>query len=140
MLGATVVRTLARMMSALLLAAVLDPNCVPRHHPHPRAFAYHAHYYHAPPPPACREPWQDPHLRDIKVAELPYSPVPAEPLDLAHSPSVIWLGYVQNPAHEPHGAPGARAPVSLPEPSTLGLFGVSAAALFALRQRSGRRS
>ena len=139
MLGATVVRTLARMISALLLAAVLDPNCVPRHHAHPRAFAYHAHYYHAPPQPACRDPWPDPQLQDIKVTDLPYSPVPAESPDLGHLPSVIWPNYVPNPvAHEPHGA-GVRAVVSVPEPSTLGLFAFSIAVLFALRRCSGRR-
>ena len=106
------------MTSALLLAGVLDPNCLPRHHTRPREFAYHSHYYHAPPPPACREPWPDPDLRDVKVTEL----------------------------HEPHGdpsvraEPGVRAPVSVPEPSTLGPFGFGIATLFALRQRSRRQS
>jgi hypothetical protein len=140
-LGATAVRTLAAVISALLLAGVLDPNCVPRHHAPPRAFAYHAHYYHAPPQPACRDPWPDPDLQDIKVADLPYSPVPAASPDLGHLPSVIWPGYVPNPAaHEPHGGVGVRAVVSVPEPSMLGLFAFSIAVLFALRRCCGRRS
>jgi hypothetical protein len=140
-LGATPVRTLAPVISALLLAGALDPNCVPRHHAHPRAFAYHAHYYHAPPQPACRDPWPDPNLQDIKVADLPYSPVPAQSPDLGHLPSVIWPGYVPNPlAHVAHGGVGLRAAVSVPEPSTLGLFAFSIAVLFALRRCSGRRS
>lgn len=140
-LGATAVRTLAPVISALLLAGLLDPNCVPRHHAHPPAFPYHAHYYHAPPQPACRDPWPDPHLQDITVADLPYSPVPANSPDLGHLPTVIWPGYVPNtPAHEPHGGVGVRAVVSVPEPSTLGLFAFSIAVLFVLRRCSGRRS
>jgi hypothetical protein len=75
------------------------------------------------------------------MTDLPYSPVPAESPDLGHLPSVIWPGYVANPlAHEPHGSAGVRAVVSVPEPSTLGLFAFSIAVLFALRRRSGRRS
>jgi hypothetical protein len=128
------------VISALLLAGVLDPNCVPRHHANPRPFPYHAHYYHAPPQPACRDPWPDPQLQDITVADPPYSPVPAESSDLGHLPSVIWPGYVANPgAHERHGGAGARTVVSVPEPSTLGLFAFSIAVLFALRRYSGRR-
>jgi hypothetical protein len=115
------------VISALLLAGVLDPNCVPRHH--------------APPQPACRDPWPDPDLQDIKVADLPYSPVAAASPDLGHLPSVIWPGYVPNAvAHEPHGGVGVRAVVSVPEPSMLGLFAFSIAVLFALRRCSGRRS
>jgi PEP-CTERM motif-containing protein len=144
------------VISALLLAGLLDPNCLPRYHTRPREFAYHSHYYHAPPPPACREPWPDPSLREVKVTELPYSAVeqPApEPPNLGHSLSVIWPGYAPNPppavahpppTHEPHGgpgvrAPGANAPVSVPEPSTLALFAFGTVALFALRQRSRRQ-
>jgi hypothetical protein len=146
------------VISALLLAGVLDPNCLPRYQPRPREFAYHSHYYHARPPPACREPWPDPNLRDVKVTELPYSPVEqpdsGRPPNLGHSLSVIWPGYAPNPppmvphppAHEPHGNPGVRAepgvgtPVSVPEPSTLGLFAFGTVTLFALRQRSRRQS
>jgi hypothetical protein len=147
------------VISALLLAGVLDPNCLPRYHTRPREFAYHSHYYHAPPPPACREPWPDPNLRDVKVTELPYSvvepPDSTRPPDLGHSLSVIWPGYAPNPppvmlhptpAHEPHGGPGVRAqpgvraPVSVPEPATLGLFAFGMATLLALRQCSRRQS
>lgn len=147
------------MISALLLAGVLDPNCLPRHPTRPREFAYHSHYYHAPPPPACREPWPDPNLRDVRVTELPYSvvepPDSARPPDLGHSLSVIWPGYAPNPppvmahpapAHEPHGGPGVRAqpgvsaPVSVPEPATLGLFAFGMATLLALRQCFRRKS
>jgi hypothetical protein len=147
------------VISALLLAGVLDPNCLPRHHTRPREFAYHSHYYHAPPPPACREPWPDPNLQDVKVTELPYSaveqPDPARPPNLGHSLSVIGPGYAPNPhpvvphpppTHQPHGDPGVRAepgvgtPVSVPEPSTLGQFAFGIAKPFALRQRSGRQS
>jgi hypothetical protein len=75
------------------------------------------------------------------VTDPPYSPVPAESPDLGHVPYVIWPGYVPNPrAHEPHGGAGVRAVVSVPEPSTLGLFAFSIAVLFALRRYSGRRS
>jgi PEP-CTERM motif-containing protein len=87
--------------SALLLAGVLDPNCLPRHHTRPREFAYHSHYYHAPPPPDTHEPHGDPGVR---------------------------------------AEPGVGTPVSVPEPSTFGLFAFGIATLFALRQRSRRQS
>lgn len=93
------------------------------------------------------------------MTELPYSavepPDSVRPPNLGHSPSVIWPGYAPSPlplvphptpAHEPHGEPGARAepgvnaPVSVPEPSALGLFAFGIATLFALRQRSRRQS
>jgi len=79
---------------------------------------------------------------------------PGRPPNLGFSLSIIWPGYVPNapahephggpgvrpnlPAHPPHGDPGLRAPVSLPEPSTLGLFGFGAATVCALRRRSRR--
>jgi hypothetical protein len=102
------------------------------------------------PQPACREPWPDPQSRDIKLAEPPYSPVPGDPPDLGHAPSVMWPGYAPsvispgnapNPrGHEPHGGAGVRAAVSVPEPWTLGLFAFGVAALFALRRCSRRRA
>ena len=116
---------------------MLDPNCVPRHHVHPRAFPYHAHYYHPPPQPACRDPWPEAHLQDIPLTDLPRSPVPADPPDLGHSASVIWPGYAPDPpAHGPHGGPDDRTAVSVPEPSTLPLLIFGIATLFALRLRS----
>ena len=125
------------MITALLLAGMLDPNCVPRHHVHPRAFPYHAHYYHPPPQPACRDPWPEAHLQDIPLTDLPRSPVPADPPDLGHSASVIWPGYAPDPpAHGPHGGPDDRIAVSVPEPSTLPLLIFGIATLFAVRLRS----
>jgi len=60
------------VISALLLAGVFDPNCLPRHHTRPREFAYHAHHYHAPPPPARREPWPDPNrCRSLRRSGYP---------------------------------------------------------------------
>jgi hypothetical protein len=115
---------------------MLDPNCVPRHHVHPRAFPYHAHYYHPPAQPACRDPWPEGHLQDIPLADLPRSPVPAEPPDLGHSASVIWPGYAPDPpAHAPHGGPDDRTAVSVPEPSIFALLIFGIATLFALRLR-----
>ena len=124
------------VITALLLAGMLDPNCVPRHRVHQRAFPYHAHYYHPPAQPACRDPWPEGHLQDIPLAELPRSPVPAEPPDLGHSASVIWPGYATDPpAHAPHGGPDDRTAVSVPEPSTFALLIFGIATLFALRLR-----
>ncbi len=115
---------------------MLDPNCVPRHHVHPRAFPYHAHYYHPPAQPACRDPWPEAHLQDIPFTDLPRSPVPAEPPDLGHSASVVWPGYAPDPpAHAPHGGPDDRTVVSVPEPSTFALLLLGIATLFALRLR-----
>jgi hypothetical protein len=115
---------------------MLDPNCVPRHHVHPRAFPYHAHYYHPPAQPACRDPWPEGHLQDIPLTDLPRSPVPAEPHDLGHSASVIWPGYAPDPpTHAPHGGPDDRTVVSVPEPSAFALLIVGIATLFALRLR-----
>ncbi len=131
------------MISALILAGVLDPNCIPRHALHTRAFAYHAHYYHPPSQPACREPWPDPNLEELHVSELPHSVVAGDPPDLGRIPAVIWPGYVPNPpppkpAHQPEEGPGTRPAVSVPEPSTPALFALGLAALAALGRR--RRS
>jgi len=132
----------ATMIAALVLAAMLDPNCLPRHHAHrsrSQAFVYQPRYYHAPPPPACREPWPEAHLHDIGLRDLPYSPVSRQPPDIGHSPAVIWPGFVPNPpVQQPHGgAPASRPPVGVPEPATLGLFAVGAAALLVRRRPCG---
>ena len=124
------------VLTALLLAGMLDANCVPRHHVHPRAFPYHAHYYHPPAQPACRDPWPEARLQDIPLANLPRSPVPVDPPDLGHSASVIWPGYTPDPpAHAPHGGPDDSTVVSVPEPSTFALLLFGIATLFALRLR-----
>jgi hypothetical protein len=137
------------VIGALMLAGLLDPNCIPRHHPRApaarsrdvsvaAAFQYrpHSHYYHAPLPPACREPWPEMHLHDVPVSDFPHPPLPApapHSIDLGHSPLVIWPGYVPNPpARQPHGGPGTRpATVSVPEPATLPLFGLGIGLLLA---------
>jgi hypothetical protein len=130
------------MIAAFVLAGVLDPNCIPRHHAHqPRARAmevaasapyhYHSHYYHPPLQPACREPWPDLHLHEARAPDFPHSPVPAEPVDLGHSPLVVWPGYVPNPpVRKPNGAPVSRPEVGVPEPPMplLLLLGIGALA------------
>ena len=136
------------MIAALMVAAVLNPDCIPRHHPRvpvarPRevsveaAFLYrpHSHYYHAPLPPACREPWPEMHIHDMAVPDVPHTPVavpPPESVDFGHSPLVIWPSYVPNPpARRPHGGPGTRpVTVSVAEPATLPLFGLGITLLF----------
>ena len=122
------------VLTALLLAGMLDANCVPRHHVHARAFPYHAHYYHPPAQPACRDPWPEARLQDIPLADLPRSPVPVDPPDFGHSASVIWPGYVPDPpAQAPRAGPDASTVVSVPEPSTFVLLIFGIATLFALR-------
>ena len=142
------------MIAVLLLAGLMDPNCIPRRPQPPAAsmskdislaaaFAYprHAHFYHAPPRPVCRDPWPSEHLQEISIEDLPRSPVPAPPeegMDLGHSPVVIWPGYVPNtPRATPHGHPVIEPPsVSVPEPAPAALFVLALGAL--LVQPAGR--
>jgi hypothetical protein len=148
------------VISALLLAGVLDPNCFPRHQSHahavlPGGYHYHAHWYHAPPQPICRDPWPADQLEDIPLHEPPHSPVSAPPGggDLGRVPFVIWPGYLPNPAskqppatgavHQPRGAVTPTAQVnpteivSVPEPQPLGLLVLGLAALGVSARRRG---
>jgi hypothetical protein len=120
----------------VLLAALADPNCWPRHPLQAReiptqTYHYHSHWYHPPLQPICRDPWPEDHLAELRMhpQDLPHSPVPPPPaaLDLGHVPTVVWPGYqpsspasnalpTATSAHKPHGAPAARSQSAPPAP------------------------
>jgi len=144
------------LITALLLAGLLDPDCIPRRaHAAPAskskdislaaAFAYprRSHLYQAPARPVCREPWPGDQLQDVPLSDLPRSPVPVppRPLDLGHSPVVIWPGYVSNgPQPIAHGRPAIRPPatVSLSEPPSLTLLVLALAVWLGVHAASRR--